>query len=48
MKTRFFIIIGITIEEICSNSDVTINDGCIDVTFPDGTSMLSCEQKINK
>lgn len=34
---------GNTIDNICSNSDITINDGCVDVKFPDGTGMTSCD-----
>ena len=34
---------GITIENICSNSTITSEDGCVHITFPDGTGMSRCE-----
>ena len=33
---------GDTIDDICSNSDITINDGCATIVFPDGTKTVSC------
>ena len=34
---------GDTIDDICSNSDITINNGCVYVTFPDDTWVASCD-----
>jgi len=34
---------GIMIEEICSSSDIVIEDGCATVEFGDDNFMITCE-----
>ena len=34
---------GFTIKSMCESSNITINDGCINIKFSDGTEMNSCD-----
>ena len=34
---------GFTVKSMCQFSNVTINGGCVNITFPDGTGMTSCD-----
>ena len=33
---------GVTIEQLCFDSDITIDNGCATIVFPDGTKTVSC------
>jgi hypothetical protein len=34
---------GFTVKSMCQFSNVTVNGGCVHITFPDGTGMISCD-----
>ena len=34
---------GITVEELCSSTDIVIENGCVTANFDDGTSVVNCE-----
>jgi hypothetical protein len=34
---------GVTIEQLCTESNIAIDDGCTNVEFPDGAWIASCD-----
>ena len=39
---------GVTIEQLCLDSDITIDNGCATIKFPDGTGTVSCHYEVKK
>jgi len=39
---------GVTIEQLCLDSDITIDNGCATIVFPDSTKTVSCHYEIRK
>ena len=37
---------GVTIEQLCLDSDITIDNGCATIVFPDGTKTVSCHYEV--
>jgi len=34
---------SLTINNICSNSNITIDNGCVEIVFPDGSKTIECD-----